>query len=310
MPPPGSRAAMASIRRARGEGGLLRESSSRGERSGTSFRRASTRSSAASPSTRRCAGMTAGCVTHGPFAGSSRSSTRTRCRARILSAIASRTGRWTFPPPGTTRRAYATPASSPLPARGASDPRSASRRMERPRRSAGRGRPPGGVADRPGKRLRSALPRCSSRCRITAMQSHQRYFPLEGNRFAFVANGGDPDVVRAGTRKSWRTGWTTPLSASSATSRSGSTAWRSSRGHLVLRRRRHVRRQGRAFAEARRAARWGRGDARSGAPGEGGPGLGARARVPGARGPHRCRIRAPGGISRGRLRRHRRAIPA
>ena len=33
---------------------------------------------------------------------------------------------------------------------------------------------------------------------ITAMQSHQRYFPLEGNRFAFVANGGDPDVVRAG----------------------------------------------------------------------------------------------------------------
>jgi glycyl-tRNA synthetase beta chain len=33
---------------------------------------------------------------------------------------------------------------------------------------------------------------------IAAMQSHQRYFPLEENRFAFVANGGDPDVVRAG----------------------------------------------------------------------------------------------------------------
>jgi glycyl-tRNA synthetase beta chain len=33
---------------------------------------------------------------------------------------------------------------------------------------------------------------------ITTMQSHQRYFPLGGNRFAFVANGGDPDVVRAG----------------------------------------------------------------------------------------------------------------
>src|SRR2546423_14914287 len=30
------------------------------------------------------------------------------------------------------------------------------------------------------------------------MQSHQRYFPLGGNRFAFVANGGDPEVVRAG----------------------------------------------------------------------------------------------------------------
>ena len=32
----------------------------------------------------------------------------------------------------------------------------------------------------------------------TAMQSHQRYFPLEGARFAFVANGGDTAVVRAG----------------------------------------------------------------------------------------------------------------
>ena len=32
----------------------------------------------------------------------------------------------------------------------------------------------------------------------TAMQSHQRYFPLGGNRFAFVANGGDPELVRAG----------------------------------------------------------------------------------------------------------------
>jgi glycyl-tRNA synthetase beta chain len=33
---------------------------------------------------------------------------------------------------------------------------------------------------------------------ITAMQSHQRYFPLGGNRFAFVANGGEAEVVRAG----------------------------------------------------------------------------------------------------------------
>jgi glycyl-tRNA synthetase beta chain len=31
-----------------------------------------------------------------------------------------------------------------------------------------------------------------------AMQSHQRYFPLGGNRFAVVANGGEPDVVRGG----------------------------------------------------------------------------------------------------------------
>jgi glycyl-tRNA synthetase beta chain len=32
----------------------------------------------------------------------------------------------------------------------------------------------------------------------TAMESHQRYFPLESNRFAFVANGGDPETVVAG----------------------------------------------------------------------------------------------------------------
>jgi glycyl-tRNA synthetase beta chain len=33
---------------------------------------------------------------------------------------------------------------------------------------------------------------------VTAMQSHQRYFPLGGTRFAVVANAGEPDVVRAG----------------------------------------------------------------------------------------------------------------
>ena len=35
----------------------------------------------------------------------------------------------------------------------------------------------------------------------TAMQSHQRYFPLEGARFAFVANGGDPEVVIPGNER-------------------------------------------------------------------------------------------------------------
>jgi glycyl-tRNA synthetase beta chain len=34
----------------------------------------------------------------------------------------------------------------------------------------------------------------------TAMQSHQRYFPLGGNRFAVVANGGDPDTILPGYR--------------------------------------------------------------------------------------------------------------
>jgi len=40
-----------------------------------------------------------------------------------------------------------------------------------------------------------------SRVVTTAMQAHQRYFPLGENRFAFVANGGDPDVVRAGNEQ-------------------------------------------------------------------------------------------------------------
>ena len=35
----------------------------------------------------------------------------------------------------------------------------------------------------------------------TAMQSHQRYFPLGRNRFGFVANGGDPTLVRAGNER-------------------------------------------------------------------------------------------------------------
>ncbi len=36
---------------------------------------------------------------------------------------------------------------------------------------------------------------------VTAMQSHQRYFPLGGTRFAFVANGGDAELVRAGNEQ-------------------------------------------------------------------------------------------------------------
>jgi glycyl-tRNA synthetase beta chain len=35
----------------------------------------------------------------------------------------------------------------------------------------------------------------------TAMQSHQRYFPLEDTRFAIVANGGDPEIVRIGNER-------------------------------------------------------------------------------------------------------------
>jgi glycyl-tRNA synthetase beta chain len=40
--------------------------------------------------------------------------------------------------------------------------------------------------------------RLPERVIVLTMQSHQRYFPLGGNRFAFVANAGDPEVVRRG----------------------------------------------------------------------------------------------------------------
>jgi len=43
--------------------------------------------------------------------------------------------------------------------------------------------------------------RLPARVITTAMQSHQRYFPLEGGRFAFVANGGNADVVRSGNEQ-------------------------------------------------------------------------------------------------------------
>ena len=40
--------------------------------------------------------------------------------------------------------------------------------------------------------------RLPERVIVTAMQSHQRYFPLGENRFAVVAAGGDVDVIRPG----------------------------------------------------------------------------------------------------------------
>ncbi len=43
--------------------------------------------------------------------------------------------------------------------------------------------------------------RLPERVIVTAMQSHQRYFPLGGTRFAVVASGGDPEIVRAGNTR-------------------------------------------------------------------------------------------------------------
>ena len=128
---------------------------------------------------------------------------------------------------------------------------------------------------------------------VTAMQSHQRYFPLGGARFAFVANGGDPDVVLAGNERVLEgrledapftferdvPGGSRPWQRSSARSRS-------SPGQGASR----TRRRG---CRTRRCPGRRRGLARGGAPGEGRPGGRARARVPGARGPHRRGVRPP-----------------
>jgi glycyl-tRNA synthetase beta chain len=43
--------------------------------------------------------------------------------------------------------------------------------------------------------------RLPERVIVTAMQSHQRYFPLGGTRFAVVANGGDAEIVRGGNTR-------------------------------------------------------------------------------------------------------------
>ena len=153
--------------------------------------------------------------------------------------------------------------------------------------------------------------RLPERVIVLTMQSHQRYFPLGGNRFAFVANGGDPDVVRHGQRV---------RAARAAGGRGVHVRARRrgrDRGAREARRLDHVpegrglvRGQDAAPRRARPRARRRRARRRGGAPLESGPGIRARARVPGARGPHRrdlrCARRAAG---RGHAR-DRRAVPA
>ena len=145
----------------------------------------------------------------------------------------------------------------------------------------------------------------------TAMQSHQRYFPLEGARFAFVANGGDPATVISGNERvlegrledahfSFERDVAKGIEALSQ--ELGSITFAAGAGSFEDK-------TGPARAARRRAGRRG-GLARGGPPGEGRPGLRARARVPGPRGSHRGRVRSPRRLPRGRLRCDRRAVPA
>ncbi len=127
----------------------------------------------------------------------------------------------------------------------------------------------------------------------TAMQSHQRYFPLAGARFAFVANGGDPAL--GDPRQRARARGTARRRDLYLRARPGCRD-RGARGPAwldhVLPRRRLVRRQDPAARRARRAARRRRRREGGSAAREGRSGLGARARVSGSPGSHRRRVRA------------------
>ena len=97
--------------------------------------------------------------------------------------------------------------------------------------------------------------RLPERVIVTAMQSHQRYFPLGGNRFAFVANGGDPEVVRAGNERVLEgAARRRELHVRPRRRRRDRRARRAARRDHVLRGRRHVRRQDGAARGARRAS--------------------------------------------------------
>ena len=150
-----------------------------------------------------------------------------------------------------------------------------------------------------------------SRVIETTIQHHIRAFPLGENRFAFVANGGDPETVRAGVENVVEGRLEDASFTFERDVKVGidSLAERLGRDH-VLPGRRLVRGQDRAAGEARRGARRRRRGARGGEAREGGPGLRARAGVHRARGAHRRRVRAARRLSRGGERRDRRAVPA
>ena len=195
-----------SRRRARGARRLPRRHRPRAGRSATSCPSVSTRSCAGSRSRRRCAGTTAACATRGPCAGGSRGSTRSPSRATApsLTATASPPEQVEVPSADDYERVLREAGSSRTPPSGSARSARASTRV-------GEWSDPLGKLGEvvhlvEGPRVQEgtfderflALP---ERVIVTAMQSHQRYFPLGGNRFAFVANGGDPEVVRQGNER-------------------------------------------------------------------------------------------------------------
>jgi glycyl-tRNA synthetase beta chain len=136
-----------------------------------------------------------------------------------------------------------------------------------------------------------------SRVVETTIQHHVRAFPLGGNRFAFVANGGDPDTVRAGVENvvggrledaSFTFERDVKIGLDTLAERLGAITFFQGAG---------------SFADkTERLAKL--------VEGLGGPGVRARAGVPGARGPRGRRIRTARGVPGGGLCSDRRAVPA
>ena len=180
-------------------------------------------------------------------------------------------------------------ASSRTPTSGGASSTRVSTRSESwsdPGRRARRGRPP---RREPGRARRArfderflALP---ERVIVTAMQSHQRYFPLGGARFAFVANGGDPELVRAGNERVLEGRLEDAAFTFERDVRRGIDGLAGELGTITF-----VAGAGsmadktRSPRPARDGARRRRGVSRGGAPRQGRPGGRARSRVPGARG--------------------------
>ena len=194
---PASPRSMASVPRISSFATASSGSSGLGSRCGTCFRSGWRRSCAAFPSPSRCAGTTAASASRDRCAGAWRSSTGRQSSGGRASGTASRRARSR----STDAQRYADRLRE-----ADVEPDAAERRRQivAGLDAIGGWSDPAGVLEEVVYLVEKVLVlegsfderflQLPERVIVTAMQSHQRYFPLGGNRFAFVANGGEPDT--------------------------------------------------------------------------------------------------------------------